>query len=414
MRLRIVHIVLFAWCIADFAMIEVARSSWSDKLANEDEINAGFNFPDADLGELKKANGDNVKTKTPVTLSVTDPTLQGAGLTTTGALDPKKKQIKEATEGIEYAAGVNEKTKKGIGKAIQERDPNGQSKLSPGDQARAELFLEIPDKKKPTKPVRDNIVSKVEDEKLRKQMELQILAIRAEEEQRRNKTKYLADLAQLSQMAATAFQRASDMQSLPQSAVQGLNTNGEQKKLADSSGFSKEKNEGDISDKEIRETTSLESQDSEKLSDEDKKKFKTALEEAQRQKNLMAIRKSLRSKLKDAMAKDKTTHADDPATAFQRELLDDYAERSLASLDPEKTKAEFENSPVFSAMQEAQFGMSYPETEAEVKQMLNDLDSELGLSSAIKSGILGINSKSLFERIREVHKHCMQSGCVKF
>jgi hypothetical protein len=253
------------------------------------------------------------------------------------------------------------------------------------------------------------VASSTEDPDLKKS--LQFISATTEVTQRYKKehAQLLATIAQLSQMALTTAQRAQNLGAVDPKTAPAISTkatnsqNAQASKIAETKpAISAKSNPEELTAEEVDQDSSLTA--------EQKTKLKTAIGEALKRKQLLALKQRLKNKL-NAQGTKKDLKAEEATSAFNIDLIPDEPQRSLASVDSEKEKEDFLNSAVFHAMQ-AQFSMDGGQTRAEVERMLDEVEKELGTTGDILAGILGTDSKSLFERIKEAHQQCLRENCV--
>lgn len=252
--------------------------------------------------------------------------------------------------------------------------------------------------------------NQTEDPDIRRRLKFVAAANEVTQDYKKERANLLATIAQLSQMAMTTQQRATNMGSVEDPALgTPTATSGVSPK---SSLAAKSTKLGEKSSAVSEETAdpSLANADPNSLSEEDKKKLETAIGAAKKRKELLALKRKLKNQLKGS-ADQKSADAVDAIKSFSGDLIPDDPDRSLASVDPEKEKEEFLNSAVFHAMQ-AQFSMDSGQTREEVQRMLDEVEKELGSTGDVLAGILESNSKSLFDRIREAHQQCLKMECV--
>lgn len=252
--------------------------------------------------------------------------------------------------------------------------------------------------------------NQTEDPDIRRRLKFVAAANEVTHDYKKERANLLATIAQLSQMAMTTQQRATNMGSVEDPALgTPTATSGVSPKSALAAKSTKLGEKTSAVSEESADP-SLANADPNSLSEEDKKKLETAIGAAKKRKELLALKKKLKNQLKGS-ADQKSADAVDATKSFSGDLIPDEPDRSLASLDPEKEKEEFLNSAVFHAMQ-AQFSMDSGQTREEVQRMLDEVEKELGSTGDVLAGILESNSKSLFERIREAHRQCLKMECV--
>jgi hypothetical protein len=290
-------------------------------------------------------------------------------------------------------------------KIVQEKAASG-TPVSPPDQKKLAKAV-IATKKE--EPFSWDEASATEDPDLRKRLKFISASYEVKKDYQKEHTQLLATIAQLSQMALTTAQRAQNLGAVDPKSAPAMSTktasasNPNASRIAETKpAISDKSNPGELTAAEVDQDSSL--------TEEQKTKLKTAIEAAAKRKQLMALKQRLKNKLNPQTAK-KDLETEEATSAFNLDLIPDEPQRSLASANPEKEKEDFLNSAVFHAMQ-AQFSMDGGQTRAEVERMLDEVEKELGSTGDILAGILGTDSKSLFERIREAHLQCVRQNCV--
>lgn len=256
-----------------------------------------------------------------------------------------------------------------------------------------------------------NVAKTAEDERLREHLKYISVTTQLERDYKKERANLLATIAQLSQMAMTTQQRATNMGTATDPSgdlAKSASAISPKSPLAAKSTKLGEKG-SDVS-QETADPSLADGTNPNDLSPEDRKKLQTAIDAAKKRKELLALKKKLKNQLK-GRADQKSAEADEATKSFSGDLIPDEPERGLASTDPEKEKEDFLNSAVFHAMQ-AQFSMDAGHTRAEVERMLDEVEKELGSTGDILAGILESNSRSLFERVREAHQQCLKAECV--
>ncbi len=317
------------------------------------------------------------------------------------------RQAEEARLREEQARRLREKEIAAQRQAELDRERSGQPR-SPGDKNLLDLAGKSHEK---DGNFPRSVADKADDPDLRDSLKFISGLTDLKQEYKRDYTQLLATIAQLSQMTLTNQQRVTNMGSAVDPASQNGSGISNKSPAATRSAKSAKLGEEKSAITAQGSATDLNTEtDGSDLSAEDKAKLKTAIDAAQKRKDLLALKKKLKDKLKTG-ADRKLAEAEEATKSFNGDLIPDQPQRSLASADPEKEKEEFLNSAVFHAMQ-AQFSMDGGQTRAEVQRMLDEVEKELGVTGDILAGILGTNTKSLFERVREAHQQCLRAQCV--
>jgi hypothetical protein len=266
------------------------------------------------------------------------------------------------------------------------------------------------------------------DQAIRDSLTMAAIAQQAKEEIKRENTKTGLELAQLLQMAAVTMQAATAMNSLegtnsapiaqtfdptqpvaPKAALAGRSPASLGDKKATISSKSDDPTEAEGANAEDEKSL----KDKETLA-----KIKAEVEAAEKRKKILGMRlkKSLRDKLNDKLAKEQGAAAVDAEGLFDGSLRQgmaiandsDQAEESAAK------NGAMSASSVFRAVNQAVsdgFSLGGAETDREVGQIVADAERDLS-SEEMSSGVLGRESPSLFQRVHSVHQACARQKCV--
>lgn len=314
------------------------------------------------------------------------PALKEAGTTLNINADETRRRAALADRNVEETRKIQEDTERRI--AAQSRSP-----LSDADRIRLDVFRETPDREKPSRSVRENIIDRMENPRMRELMDLKALAIAAELEQRRNRDDYLGALGNLVAMSGQVMNSAQKLESnkesgvSPASAVAPKTLTVAQGKDSDNKDPANIGEAIDLAVKaELEKTIGKDS----KISEEKKSELRAEL------------KKKLREKLRADLKKENALAS---AGGIINGDLTGPGARGPASLaaDTAIEPSEKEKSPVMAALRE-QFSMRPSETEAEVNSLIAQHEGAQRDSADILGGILTIDSKSLFDRVRELHR----------
>lgn len=266
------------------------------------------------------------------------------------------------------------------------------------------------------KPIPTSLVRQVHDPEVRE--DLEVVAVLQDEKkvlEKENKN-HLAQIAQLLAMAATNLRHSQDLGSISESAATGAPKGG----IGDQSANAAALQSSTLGDKtdisEEAAAAELAEAEGEKgdvsKATEAKAKIREAIEAAAKRKKSLALRNRLREKVngKKGDAEGTENLFDGKLTPESNEVL---AKGGSSSAEARDTDKRFGGAPVLKAMEAMQSGfkMSGAETDAEVNRMLAEAERELS-PQEIQAGILGVETISLFERVKLAHNNCLKDKCV--
>lgn len=225
-------------------------------------------------------------------------------------------------------------------------------------------------------------------------------------------SRLMAQFAQLAQMAATNMKNSNDLTTMSK-ADQSAKSNALGAKTTDGSAIGSGRSVASLETKAGK--TGLPIALDEKTALGAKEAGEAGAKAGTSPSKGLEAASSLRKRLRDKLASKTALDATDPTKRFEGNLMGDGG---MLTADEEEAPVAVTGKDTSaitrSALQAAEehFSMSGSETAQEVNRLTEEVSRDLASLTDTPSGVLGSESRSLFERVKRAHDSCVKQSCV--